>query len=95
MKVEMVRRLFDNGVKPSIFSAEFGKERHGSNPNRRTVYLYPRKKNPGFLYCIWKPGIAKIGTLAIVAGGMIKTESAHRAAVKATKALLSVAELAQ
>lgn len=87
MKVEMARRLFDADAESSIFSAEIGKI-----GDRRTVCLYPRKKNPGFLYCIWKPGVAMIGTQAIIAGGTIKTESIQRAAVRATKALLSSAK---
>ena len=88
MKVEAARRLFDTDAESSFFSAEIGKV-----GERLTVCLYPRKKNPGFLYCIWKPGVSTIGTQAIIAGGTIKTESVQRAAVRATKALLSSAEV--
>jgi len=98
MKVEMARQLFDTDAKSSIFSAEIGeigKLPYGSDPNRRTVCLYPRKGNLGFLYCIWKPGVSTIGTQAIIAGGTIKTESVQRAAMKAIKTLFLVTPAAQ
>lgn len=89
MKVAQIRRLFDTDAKTAIFSAEVGK---ALTPERLRVCVYPRKSRPGFLYCIWGPGICEIGMKAIVAGGTVQGGLVERAALCAVKALITFAE---
>ena len=61
--VEEARRLFDEDSGLSVF-------RGSCDAQKRWVNLYPRKRASGFVYCIWGPGVATIGTMAIVGGGV-------------------------
>ena len=64
VSVEEARRLFDEDSQLSVF-------RGSCDAHKRWVNVYPRKTADGFVYCIWGPGVAAIGTLAIVGGGIV------------------------
>jgi len=87
MNAKHARYLFDTDSKPSVFRAELCTFPF-NNPAYRAVNLYPRKSRQGFVYCIWKHGVAESGLDAIVDGGVARAKSFDRAALEATAALM-------
>lgn len=76
------RKLFDEDAEISVFRAS-------ANENDRHVNVYPRKSQPGFVYCVWGPGVGEIGTDAILDGGVIKSLVLADAASEAVDALFN------
>ena len=87
MTAKRARHLFVTDCEISVFRAEILCDDPLDNPAYCAVNLYPRKSRRGFVYCVWRHGVAESGLDAIVDGGVTRAKSFEKAALEAIAAL--------
>jgi len=82
MSATHARELFATDTEKAVFRA--------SLDEGLAMCLYPRKSEPGYVYCIWQGSVLDLGLDAIVEGGLIGLDmkSFEQAALKATEIFL-------
>jgi hypothetical protein len=64
-------------VRPAVFQAAYGEYGRG----RKSVYLYPRKNAPGFMWCIWRDTIKEDREIALAGTTALPLERASKVAL--------------